>query len=403
MKARIGVVLKNPIKSFLCFLCAVSGIHSQSLNPTGGGGMHDPVMIKEGNTYFIYATTGAYTSTDKVKWSRASGFVPSASWQSQQVPGHAGYWAPDISYRDGKYWLYYSMSTFGSQHSAIGLATKTTLIGGGTFEDQGLAVKSPSSDGNYNAIDPNAIEDGNGNVYLNWGSWWDGIFIRQLDPKTGKFLDTASTTNIATRVRTNMGIEGAFIIRTRGYFYLFVSWDKCCAGLKSTYNMRIGRSKNVTGPYMDMSGVAMLKGGGTLLADGSQFAGGHNGIFEEDGQFYVVYHVYKQQGSDLEIRYLYFDKDNWPTFDRSMSADLNQAAARSVKKESLLPSSFRYPMSFTTDGDYRLSLFDFQGKSLLRKQVSSNKPVQFPGIKPGSYYLQLNSKERTYKQRIIVY
>lgn len=365
--------------------------------------MHDPVMIKEGSTYYIYATTGAFTSTDKLKWSRAGGFVPSQSWQSQQVPGHAGYWAPDISYRDGKYWLYYSMSTFGSQRSAIGLATKTTLKGGGTFEDQGLVVKSPASDGNYNAIDPNAIEDGNGNVYLSWGSWWDGIFIRQLDPKTGKFLDTASTINIATRVRTNMGIEGPFIIRTRGYFYLFVSWDKCCDGLQSTYNMRIGRSIKVTGPYLDMKGVDMLDGGGTLLADGSQYAGGHNGVFEEDGRFYVVYHVYKQQDSDLEIRDLYFDKDNWPTFDPNKSTDLNPVAARSVKKKFLLPSIFYYPLSFTPNEDYRLSLFNLQGKSLLRKQVSSNKSAQFPDIKPGSYYIQLNSKESTYNQQIVIY
>ena len=389
-------MINHATKIFLLFglFCSV---YAQSLNPTGGGGMHDPVMIKEDNTYYIYATTGSWTSTDMKRWSRGKGFVPRESWQSQTIPGFQGYWAPDISYRDGKFWLYYSMSTFGSNKSAIGLATASTLKDW-SFQDQGLVVKSPvREEGDHNAIDPNAIEDGKGNVYLNWGSWRGGIFIRQLDPATGKPLDTAKTINIA---QNRSGIEGPFIIRTRGYFYLFVSWDLCCKGMESTYNIRTGRSKNVIGPYLDKSGKDMLDGGGDLLDDGSDYAGGHNGVFEEDGKFYVMYQQYQPQGTDLEIMNLYFDKEDWPTYDHSQATSV---AVPSIKKELLLPSSLNYPLSFTPKEDCQFTLYNLQGKNLLTKQLSSNQKTNFPDIKPGSYCIQLNSKKSSYKQHIVVF
>jgi arabinan endo-1,5-alpha-L-arabinosidase len=220
-------------------------------------------------------------------------------------------WAPDISFRNGKFWLYYAVSSSGSQSSAIGLATKASLASG-AWEDQGMVITSKAYGVNDNAIDPNAVTDVQGNPWLCWGSWWDGIFIVRLDPETGKPLAGAAPTNLAKR---GGGIEGAFIVYARGYYHLFTSWDKCCAGTSSTYNMRYGRATAVIGPYVDKAGKDLASGGGTLLSDGSDSPGGHNGIMVDNGNYYIVYHVYdgRNNPASLQIRHLFFDAQNWPT------------------------------------------------------------------------------------------
>jgi hypothetical protein len=114
------------------------------------------------------------------------------------------------------------------------------------------------------------------NVWLCWGSFWGGIMMRRIDPQTGK-LSTTDTTlhNLARRPRTGPAetppqsgaIEAPFIIRHDGWWYLFASFDFCCRGAKSTYNIRVGRSQNVTGPYVDKDGVPMLEGGGSIVIE----------------------------------------------------------------------------------------------------------------------------------------
>jgi arabinan endo-1,5-alpha-L-arabinosidase len=320
---------------FACAIFIVYPAAAQSTNPTGSIGVHDPVLIKDGSVYYLFHTGGRIpvkTSPDLTNWSNAGSAISSVpSWIAPAVPNNGGgdMWAPDISFRNGKFWLYYAVSSFGSQSSAIGLSTKTSLASG-IWEDQGLVMTSKTFSVNDNAIDPNEITDTEGNPWLSWGSWWDGIFIVRLDPETGKPLAGATPTNLAKR---GGGIEGPFIVYAHGYYHLFTSWDKCCAGTSSTYNMRYGRSTKVTGPYLDKAGKDLVSGGGTLMSDGTGFAGGHNGIMVDNGNYYLVYHVYdgKTGPATLQIRHLFFDKDNWPTLDAAsatVARPLNRSRPR---------------------------------------------------------------------------
>jgi arabinan endo-1,5-alpha-L-arabinosidase len=354
-------------------LCHVAGL-AQSLNPTGSIGVHDPVVIKEGGTYYLYHTgtrVAAKTSPNLVNWTSAGSALPSVpAWHAATVPDNrAGdLWAPDISHRDSTYWLYYSVSSFGSQTSAIGVATRTSLASG-SWQDQGLVITSSTFPVRDNAIDPNIIVDTGGKVWMCWGSFWDGIFIVELDRETGKPAAGAQATHIAGR--GGSGIEGPFIIRANGYYHLFTSWDRCCAGAASTYNMRYGRSLSVTGPYVDKAGKALVSGGGTLLADGSGFPGGHNAVLEDNGSYYLVYHAYTP-GNTLQIRRLFFDAQGWPTLDASASGigriePWNRAAA----SEGVSPFLHdllgrRRPGEPGSDGDQGMMIFRPEARSPAR-------------------------------------
>lgn len=312
-------------------LCLSAGF-AQSLNPTGSINAHDPVLIKEGNTYYLYHTgtrVPTKTSPNLVNWSNAGSALASVpAWHASTVPDNRSgdLWAPDISYSNGTYWLYYSVSSLGSQTSAIGLATRSSLSSG-SWQDQGMVITSSTYPADENAIDPNIIADTQGNVWMNWGSWWNGIHIVQLNPQTGKPAAGVQPVHIAGR--NGAGIEGSFIIHARGHYHLFTSWDRCCAGANSTYNMRYGRSSNVTGPYVDKAGRPLASGGGTLLSDGTPYPGGHNSVFEENGNYYLVYHSYTP-GNTLQIRRLFFDSQGWPTLDASSAAAIRPLSGSSV-------------------------------------------------------------------------
>ncbi len=342
------------LKACLAGLAAAGLGFGQALNLTGSLGAHDPVMIKEGSTYYVFHTgTGisVKTSSNMLSWAAAGAVFPSTfpAWFSQYVPAKTdrNLWAPDISFRNGKFWLYYSVSTDGERTSAIGLATRASLAGG-AWEDKGLVLASPSPAGTFNAIDPNLITDPQGNVWMSWGSWWDGIFISRIDPETGKLAkDPLAAANVNNLAKRGGGIEGSFIVFARGYYHLFVSFGTCCLGATSTYNMRFGRSASITGPYTDKAGTAMLSGGGTLLSDGSGQPGGHNGIFEEGGNYYLVYHAYTP-GNTLRIRHLFFDAQGWPTLDPAQAStpirneNPSRAARGGVRLNPLRPGEIRF-------------------------------------------------------------
>src|SRR5690349_3878042 len=128
--------------------------------------VHDPVMTKEGDTYYLLSTGRGitlHTSKDLITWEqRGRVFLQTIPWTSETIPGSTDYyWAPDISFFSGKWHLYYSISTFGKNHSAIGLATNSTLDPGSQdyrWNDEGLVIESKSSD-DWNAIDPNIALD----------------------------------------------------------------------------------------------------------------------------------------------------------------------------------------------------------------------------------------------------
>jgi arabinan endo-1,5-alpha-L-arabinosidase len=288
--------------------------------------VHDPVMIKHGDYYYLFHTgTGipVKRSPDMLVWRVARGgtaFMGNPEEPFAWVPGATDIWAPDISYYNDRYHLYYSVSTFGSNRSAIGLATNVTLDYQDPdykWEHHGIVVKSDFTD-NWNAIDANLVLDAQDVPWLVFGSHWSGIKMIRLDYETG-LQSTEDTTlyDIASRAEHPRAIEAPFIIRHDDYYYLFVSFDQCCNGTASTYNVRVGRSEAVTGPYVDRDGVPMMEDGGTqiLFPQGRWRGPGHNGIFSEDGQDYILYHSYDlvQGGTPtLRIAPLLWDDAGWP-------------------------------------------------------------------------------------------
>lgn len=307
-----------------------------------GAGAHDPAMIHAGSTWYVFTTgrardggqIGIRCSDDLVQW-HFCGHVFDAlpEWVRQRSPGTKDLWAPDISYSHGVYRLYYAYSLFGKNTSGIGLVTNRTLDAANPeyqWQDQGLVLESKAGD-DFNAIDPNYVEDASGHAWLAFGSFWSGIKLRALDAATGKTSDRDTKMYaLAARVRPDhagadpaglpgnwQAIEAPFIVRHGGFYFLFVSMDLCCRGVKSTYRTVVGRSKSVTGPYVDRSGTAMLKGGGTPLLSGNGRwlgPGGESVVTGVKGSpDMIVFHAYDHETGrpSLQISTIAW-VDGWP-------------------------------------------------------------------------------------------
>jgi arabinan endo-1,5-alpha-L-arabinosidase len=308
------------------------------LELTGDLAVHDPVIIKEGPTYYLFATGGSRreggitplnTSPDMKTWTRA-GFALERlpDWVAEEVPLARNAWAPDISFFNGKYHLYYSLSSFGVNHSAIGLATNKTLDPKSPaykWNDEGLVVRSRPDVDDFNAIDPNLVIEDDQNMWLTWGSFWGGVMMRRVDPQTGK-LSTEDTTlhKLASRERLKPpvtppvegAIEAPFIVRRGDFWYLFASWDFCCRGPRSDYKVIIGRSPTITGPYVDKDGKSLADGGGSIILEAATDnwrGAGHCAVYNEAGVDYLLFHAYPAQGrgSQLHISTIEW-KDGWP-------------------------------------------------------------------------------------------
>lgn len=287
-------------------------------------GVHDPCIIREGDTYHLFCTGPGLTarsSPDLLAWKLHDDvFKTRPAWATEAIAGLDSLWAPDISYYNGLFHLYYSASTFGSNRSAIGLATTPTLDRESpdfAWTDRGMVIESWLTD-DWNAIDPNLILDEDGAPWLAFGSHWGGIKLRRLDPDTGLLSAEDDTLYaLASRPEKPRAIEAPFIIRHGGAYYLFVSFDACCRGIDSTYNVVVGRAGRVTGPYVDRAGTPMLEGGGARVIAGDEHwrGPGHNAVLQEDSGDKLVYHAYDATFGGLptlRISPLEWDADGWP-------------------------------------------------------------------------------------------
>jgi arabinan endo-1,5-alpha-L-arabinosidase len=287
---------------------------------TGDIGVHDPAMMKTGAGGYLLVHTGnnlpIKTSTDRIAFRNAGVVFPNgAPWTTQYTKGSANLWALDISFHNGQYYLYYSASTFGSNNSAIFLATSPTGTSG-SWTNQGLVINSTSGS-DFNAIDPNLFIDAENQWWLTFGSFWSGITMVRINASTGR----RSTTDTAIRALAGRpssagnAIEAPFLFRHGNFYYLLVSFDRCCQGARSTYRVMVGRSAAVTGPYLDRTGRAMTSGGGTeILAGHDAIHGpGHQAVMSDvDGEL-LVYHYYANDNSSkLGINLLGWDLANWP-------------------------------------------------------------------------------------------
>ena len=337
--------------TILITILAVSAVHAQPQRPRWPSDYpqaHDPVAAYCDGTWYLFAPgfgVDILASDDLKTWDYSGRvFDKAPQWAVETVTGYRGHtWAPDILYHDGLYYLYYSCSSFGKNTSAIGVATNRTLNPSSPeykWEDHGCLVRSIAGRDLWNAIDPNVVIDEQGTGWLSFGSFWGGIKLVRLDETLtalaepqewypicrrpeGTAEDTSQTDDaIKADPRGpdfdpgNGAVEAPFIIRRDGWYYLFVSYDLCCRGAKSTYKVVCGRAKDVKGPYLDADGTPLMQGGGTLVVGGNdRYPGaGHCAVVTKDGRDVMLFHAYDRDhdyGSRLLVRELTW-KDGWP-------------------------------------------------------------------------------------------
>jgi arabinan endo-1,5-alpha-L-arabinosidase len=329
--------MKLIVNILIVMLIVAIESHSQSIS------VHDPVMAKQNDKYYIFCTgrgISVWSSTDMKEWKREQPvFAEPPKWAVEAVNVFRGHiWAPDISFYDGKYYLYYSVSAFGKNTSCIGLATNKTLDPNDPdfkWEDHGKVIQSFPGKTNWNAIDPNLIVAGDGTPFLSFGSFWDGLKLVKLNHEaTAPAEDLEKIPTIASRKKSSSdtnpaaiennpidaggnAIEAPFIFKKGTYYYLFASIDYCCKGVNSTYKMIVGRSETISGPYRDKEGKPMNSGGGTILLQGNEnwFGVGHNSTYTFDGTDYIIFHGYdaNDEGKPkLIIKKLNWDNEGWP-------------------------------------------------------------------------------------------
>ena len=176
-----------------------------------------------------------------------------------------------------------------------------------------MVIRSVEKD-DFNCIDPAAMQDIDGRLWLAFGSFWSGIKLIELDPSTG--LRIAPDSPMYDLAHWD-AIEGSYLYHHDNRYYLFASFGMCCRGVYSTYHTRVGRAEKVTGPYLDKNGMDMLLGGGSLVAgpEGPLIGPGQPGIFEENGKYWFSCHFYDATAngaSKLSIRPLTWSADGWP-------------------------------------------------------------------------------------------
>jgi len=313
----------------LIIFCFTTEIFSQEIR------VHDPVMIKQGNTYYLFCTgvgISVFSSGDLKNWKAEKPvFSAAPEWAVKAIPGFKGHiWAPDISFHNGEYYLYYSVSAFGKNTSCIGLATNKTLDATSPdfkWTDHGNVIQSVPGRDLWNAIDPNLAFDDEQKPWLVFGSFWSGMKLVRLDENLKEIAEPQEWYTVSKRPRdfkaddrdpAEGAVEAPFIFKKNTYYYLFVSFDYCCRGVKSTYKVMVGRSEKIQGPYVDKEGVQMDQGGGTLVVQGNAAWNGvgHTSAYTFDGTDYLIFHAYDAADGGkpkLKVEKIQWDAAGWPT------------------------------------------------------------------------------------------
>lgn len=213
--------------------------------------LHGDDRHENGDLRFRLVPT--YRSLDLVSWEYVGdAFDTAPDWLAEG----AGMWAPFVTYHRGLYYLYYTAPDTGAGGSAIGVATSQSPTG--PWEDSGEPVVAPREDPqNPNAwlwtFDPEVVEGPDGTRYLFYGSYFGGIFARELS-EDGLSTDPSSETRLTIGNR----YEAADVVQHDGWYYLFVSATDCCRGPLTGYSVFVGRSRDPLGPYVDHTGASLL-------------------------------------------------------------------------------------------------------------------------------------------------
>jgi arabinan endo-1,5-alpha-L-arabinosidase len=302
-----------------CLLLTLQAASAEFWQLSGALKAHDPCLVHDSEKWWLFHTGRGISvkfSSDGHDWQqREPIFAEEKRWWRTFARGMKPdqVWAPDVHHFRNRYWCYYSVSEFGKNDSAIGL-TSCSSIDLGDWRDDGMVINSKSGSSSFNAIDPNLTIDAAGDPWLVFGSWFGGIHLVRLDPLTMK--PTGRLFRLASR---KGGIEGPSLVFANGYYYLFVSIDKCCMGVKSTYKIAYGRSPSITGPYLSKDNKPMLAGGCTVFDAGNErWKGpGGQGICQHQGKWVLARHAYDARNNGvptLLINDLSWDAEKWPTY-----------------------------------------------------------------------------------------
>jgi arabinan endo-1,5-alpha-L-arabinosidase len=294
--------------------------------------VHDPSMTKEGNSWYLFSTGDPQSlvnggniqireSANLTTW-RLVGtvFQQIPSWIGPKLGGAVpNLWAPDISYFAGSYHLYYAASTFGSNTSVIALATSPTLDRADHryhWTDKGEVFSSTAAN-DFNAIDPALVSGAGGAKWLLFGSFWSGVKLIQLNPATGMPASAHPEVFSLSETTAPDAEEGAYIVSHGGYYYLFVSSGVCCKGIGSSYQVIVGRSAKVTGPYADPNGTLMTNGGGMELlgSDQGMIGPGSPSVYMGTHGDLIDYHYYDAWDNGapwVQVRDLLWTSNGWP-------------------------------------------------------------------------------------------
>ncbi len=305
------------LKNLLAALCLAMGAASApAIELAGVKNAHDPGTItKDGDTYFNFTTGDRIwysTSKDLVTWSAgpAPVFASNPAWVTQKVPNFNGsYWAPDLIHMNGYYYLYYSVSTFGTSNSAIGVARSASLKNP-SWIDLGIVVQSYGGSTEINAIDAALFRDHNGKVYMSYGSFFGGIGVAEINQSTGKLAGSVTT----IWGGGHKDIEAPYIVREGDYYYLYVNRGACCKLAASTYYVEVQRATSITGPY---SGTRVLMPN----TDGKYKGPGHVGVLKQDGCNFLSTHYYDLNdggNAKLDIARMTYSS-GWPVVTRNFS------------------------------------------------------------------------------------
>lgn len=308
----------------LAAIALLAATATAALERSGGDAprFHDPsTPVKQGAMWVVFSTgNGILTrySQDLNTWTAGDPvFKTFPTWHQEIVPTQKGHlWAPDVIRQGEKYFLYYSVSAWGKNTSAIGLATSPTLDPKSAdycWKDEGAIIRS-SDKSPYNAIDPAIFSDTDGRLWMTFGSFWSGIQLIELDAKSGLRKGSEKPRQLAW----NKTIEASALTKHCDFYYLFVNWGLCCRGVDSTYEIRIGRSKAITGPYLDAAGEDLATGGGTLFlkSQANRIGPGHPSFIEENSATRMFFHYYDRKRSGaptLGNVAIEWTADGWPS------------------------------------------------------------------------------------------
>jgi arabinan endo-1,5-alpha-L-arabinosidase len=305
-------------------------------NPVLSNDAPDPTVIRADDGFFYAYTTQSYHGTrflnipilrspDLVSWRLVGDAFPERpSWV---VPGsdHGDMWAPHIERWDGLYYLFYSARSLELGNMAIGVATSTEPTG--PFEDRDGPLITGAR--GFEAIDPFAWELPDGTRYVYWGSDQSPIRAQQLSADgtelVGEPVDLLSP--MPSEEYEGL-IEGAWMMRHGGFYYLMYSGDACC-GPEAHYAVLVARSASPLGPFERFAG-------NPILAANEEFnAPGHHATIRDDaGQDWMLYHA-MDRDDVTNVRYLFLDRiewvDGWPVVNAGEGPSLESAEAPAVQ------------------------------------------------------------------------